>query len=365
MIKNIEKASGERDFGALYNRLGYKLFKMSRFEEYSLYAENRSFLVCDRVITFNDPAGRLMALKPDVTLSIAKNCRDDGGMQKFYYNENVYRIDEASGEFREIMQSGLECMGELDLYSVCEVLMLASRSLEMINKKCVLDISHMGIISAVIDDAGLPSGAAEKALDYFASKNAHGLRSLYDEYGVSPEKADAAARLARIYGRAESVFPELEQILPDSAADSLKELKDIYSLLCEMDAAEKVRFDFSIVNDSSYYNGLIFRGFVDRVPRAVLSGGRYDNLLAKFAKNAKALGFAIYLDALEELAELGEWDVDDLLIYDDTTTPEELVRAVRMLTDLGESVRCAREVPEGLRCRKVKKLKKGVICDVE
>lgn len=366
MIKNTDIiVSGERDFGALYKKFGYKLFKMGRFEEYSLYAENRSFLVCDRVITFNDPAGRLMALKPDVTLSIAKNCRDDGGLQKFYYNENVYRIDDESGEFREIMQSGLECMGELDLYSVCEVLMLAARSLEMISDKCVLDISHMGIISALLDDAGLPSGAAEKALGFFATKNAHGLRALYEEYGVSVQKAEAAARIARMYGTADTVFPELEKLLPASAGEAFDELKDIYALLCEMNAGANVRFDFSIVNDSSYYNGLIFRGFVDRVPRAVLSGGRYDNLLAKFGKNAKALGFAIYLDALEELDVRGDWDVDDLLLYDDSTDPAGLVRAVKMFTELGESVRCAREIPEGLRCRKIKKVRKGVISDVE
>ena len=366
MIKTVDnKTSAERDFGSLYKKLGYKLFKMSRFEEYSLYAENRSFLVCDRVITFNDPGGRLMALKPDVTLSIAKNCRDDGGMQKVYYNENVYRIDDGNGEFREIMQSGLECMGELDLYSVCEVLMLAARSLEMISPRCVLDISHMGIISAMIEDAGLPSGAVERALGFFASKNAHGLRALYEEFGVSAEKADAAARLARIYGKAEDVFPELEAILPASASDALCELKDIYSLLCEMDAADKVRFDFSIVNDSSYYTGLIFRGFVDGVPRTVLSGGRYDKLLAKFGKSAKAIGFAIYLDALEELSDTEKWDVDTLIIYDDGTTAAQLVRAVKMLTGLGESVRCSREMPEGLRVRKIKKMTKGVICDVE
>lgn len=366
MIKNVDnKTSVERDFGSLYDKLGYKLFKMSRFEEYSLYAENRSFLVCDRVITFNDPSGRLMALKPDVTLSIAKNCRDDGGLQKVYYNENVYRIDEGNGEFREIMQSGLECMGELDLYSVCEVLMLAVRSLELISPNTVLDISHMGIISALIEDAGLSSGNAEKALEYFASKNAHGLRALYAECGVSEEKTESAAALARIYGKACDVFPRLEKILPESASSALDELKDVYSLLCEMDAADKIRFDFSIVNDSGYYNGLVFRGFVDGVPRTVLSGGRYDNLLSKFGKNAKAIGFAIYLDALEELEDKNEWDVDTLLIYDGTSTAEQLVRTVKMLTSLGESVRCAREIPEGLRYRKMKKLEKGVIRDVE
>ena len=103
MISDIyDIRAAERDFGTLYAKNGYSYYRMSRFEEYSLYAENRSFLVSDRVITFNDPGGRLMALKPDVTLSIAKGCADDGGIQKLYYNENVYRVDGGTGEFREI-----------------------------------------------------------------------------------------------------------------------------------------------------------------------------------------------------------------------------------------------------------------------
>ena len=74
---------------------------------------------------------------------------------------------------------------------------------------------------------------------------------------------------------------------------------------------------------------------------------------------------SFWKDALEELDDRSEWDVDNLIIYDETTTPAELVRAVKMLTDLGESVRCERQAPEGLRCRKIKKMKKGVIGDVE
>ena len=78
---------------SLYSGYGYRQFKMSKFEEYSLYSKNQDFLVSDGVITFNDTNGKLMALKPDVTLSIIKNIKDIKGVtDKYYYNETVYRI---------------------------------------------------------------------------------------------------------------------------------------------------------------------------------------------------------------------------------------------------------------------------------
>ena len=357
-----ENGINGRDFGALYRRLGYKPFRMNRFEEYSLYAENRSFLVCDSVITFNDRRGRLMALKPDVTLSIAKSCRDDGATSKFYYDENVYRLDDASGEFREIMQSGLECMGAIDLYSECEVLTLAVRSLELISGDCVLDVSHVGIPQAVIADAGVAD--AEAALKLFAAKNAHGLRALCAESGVPAAKADAIAELAQMYGGFAELLPRLRGILPASAQPALEELERIYSVMSAAGAADKLRLDFSVISDMSYYNGVIFRGFVKGVTRAVLSGGRYDNLLKKLGKNAQAIGFAVYRDALAELDSAPEYDADVLLLAGDAS-PEETILAVNALTADGKSVRVAREASADLCCREVKKLVKGVPADAE
>ena len=93
----------------LYRSYGYTQFKMSRFEEYDLYVRNKDFLISDNIITFNDTDGRLMAMKPDVTLSIIKNSEyKKGCVQKVYYNENVYRVPKGSRSFKEIMQVGLE-----------------------------------------------------------------------------------------------------------------------------------------------------------------------------------------------------------------------------------------------------------------
>ena len=134
VLENSERVA--YGLGQLYHRYGYIRYKISKFEEYDLYVQNKSFLISDNVLTFTDTDGKLMALKPDVTLSIVKNSLDaDHSIQKVYYNENVYRTSQGAGEFKEIMQTGLECIGDIDTYSVGEVIMLAAKSLESISKK--------------------------------------------------------------------------------------------------------------------------------------------------------------------------------------------------------------------------------------
>ena len=104
---------------SLYRRYGYIPYKMSRFEEYDLYVRNKDFLVSDQIITFSDRSGRLLAMKPDVTLSIVKNAPEEPNIvQKVYYNENVYRISKGTHSFKEIMQVGLECVGKIDDYCI-------------------------------------------------------------------------------------------------------------------------------------------------------------------------------------------------------------------------------------------------------
>ena len=150
---------------SLYNQYGYAQYKMSKFEEYDLYVRNKDFLVSDSVITFTDTSGKLMALKPDVTLSIIKNGKDQkGSVEKVYYNENVYRVSKNTHEFKEIMQTGLECIGDIGIKEVCEVTELAIKSLETIDNDFVLDISYMDIILSVLSDSGLDSQQTSKIL---------------------------------------------------------------------------------------------------------------------------------------------------------------------------------------------------------
>lgn len=285
---------------ALYSDYGYKKYHMSKFEEYDLYAKNKDFLVSESVITFTDTDGKLLALKPDVTLSIIKNSKDIDGVMKVYYNENVYRISKGTKTFKEIMQSGLECIGEVDFGTVKEVLLLASKSLSAISNSNVLTISNLDIISEVLAYSEISEEAKAKVFKLLGEKNLPSIKHLLVSENISEDKKQLVESLVTVYGSPEKVFDKLGAFKVTSRATKLiDELIKLASGL--LNAGAKVIIDFSVVNDMNYYNGISFKGFIEGVPTGVISGGQYDNLLKKMGKPYKAVGFAVYLDEVSRV----------------------------------------------------------------
>ena len=163
---------------ALYEAAGCRKYHMGRFEEYGLYQENRSFLSSEQVITFTDLDGRLLALKPDVTLSIAKTAQPaPGETLKYYYHENVYRPSAESHTFKEIAQMGLEMLGAVGEAQVQQAVGLAAKSLEQLGAAWVLELSHMGYLFGLLDALAVPETARPALLDLLREKNAHELRA--------------------------------------------------------------------------------------------------------------------------------------------------------------------------------------------
>ena len=281
----------------LYTSHGYRQFKMSKFEEYDLYSKNKDFLVSDGVITFNDTNGKLLALKPDVTLSIIKNCKDEENtVERFYYNENVYRISESSHTYKEIMQTGLECIGNITEQDVCDVVSLALKSLSLISDSFVLNLSHIGLLNALFDEYNISS--AEKVITAISEKNANALKEICDSTQYNALKV-----LIYSYKTAEDSLEALKEIaLSESSKNALCELEKIYSYL-KMQNATNIKIDFSILSSNGYYSGIVFKGYINGIANRVLSGGQYDKLMRRMGRNSSAIGFAVYLDTLERLEE--------------------------------------------------------------
>lgn len=338
----------------LYRRYGYIPYKMSKFEPYDLYVHNKSFLVSEDILTFTDADGRLMALKPDVTLSIVKNAKEGAGLQKVYYSENVYRTSPMTRGFREIMQTGLECVGEIDLVAMGEVLMLAARSLELISGDYLLDVSHLGFVAGLMDSGDAPEDCRTELLKRMGEKNVTALGGLCRELGLDPEMAEDLCRLTTLYGTPAQVLPQLEEVTRgERMASALAELRDVCALVPE----RHLRLDFSVVNNMDYYNGLIFQGYLPGLPSGVLSGGRYDNLLRQMGRGDGAIGFAVYMNLLERLERPEEtFDADVLLLYDDATPAGAVLREAEDCRRSGQSVRVERQMPEGLTFRAVRKV---------
>ena len=358
ILKNEEKAVFA--LRALYRQYGYLPYKMSKFESYEYYIQNKDFLVSDRIITFNDTNGRLLALKPDVTLSIIKNGEDiPGCKQKVYYNENVYRVSENTHQFKEIMQAGLECIGDIDLYDIFEAVSLAAQSLALISKDFVLQISHLGILSAVLERICPDSSFRQKIIPCIKSKNPHDLSRICREYGVEDT---GLVQLVSAYGPRDQVLAKLEKL--DCGCDALEELKALSQLLDQLPFAQQIVFDFSVVSNMNYYNGIVFQGFLSGIFESVLAGGQYDKMMQKLERKAGAVGFAVYLDLLEHLpAEDAEFDVDVLLLYEADADKLALAKAVAELTARGKTVSTQKSIPEKLRYRQLLKLtKEGAVC---
>ncbi len=265
----------------LYSDYGYNFYRMSRFEEYDFYADKKDFLISRAVLTFTDADGRLMALRPDVTLSIIRHMKDSQCVQKFFYDEKIYRVPRNANTFHEIAQAGIECMGALSDDDMREVVELAVMSLHTVaqGRRCVLDVSHAGLIDSLIRDN------RQEILKCLAEKNIHGLKAA----GASAQIIE----LAGLEGSPDSALPELERITGTHTLDVLSSLTKYH---------DEIRIDFSTLNNLHYYNGIVFRGFIEGISESILSGGQYDNLMSLMGhRGSKAVGFAVNLDLAAQI----------------------------------------------------------------
>ena len=351
----------------LYESYGYRPFKMSRFEEYDLYTRNKDFLVSDSIITFTDTNGVLMALKPDVTLSIIKDSTDiTGSVKKVYYNENVYRVSKGTQSFKEIMQTGLECIGDVDEYIICETLYLAAKSLESISKDFILDISHMELISEEIKALSVSADGEKEILKCLGEKNIQGIKQICASENADEKASEILVKTASLYGNMKKVVSALKEIDFDKISPYVAALEKIAAYFENSGLEERIHFDFSVIHDLSYYNGIVFKGFINTIPTGILSGGQYDGLMRKMKRNSNAIGFAVYLDLLERLPDDEEkFDVGVLVLYDETADAKALKDAVGALTEKNISVSAQKKIPQNLRYRSLYRFGKGGLERVE
>lgn len=286
---------------SLYSQYGYKPFKMSKFEEYDLYSKNKDFLVSDGVITFNDTNGKLLALKPDVTLSIIKNSKDMKGVtEKYYYNENVYRISDTSHTYKEIMQTGLECIGDISKEELFEVTELALMSLESINEDFVLHISDVSLLNSLLCEYGIGDALKDKFITAVTEKNLEEFKRL-----LSVDNFNSLNCLIESYASFRDTVKKLKAVSrSDESRAAAGQLEDICEFLSSKGYEKNIAIDFSISKNDGYYSGIVFKGFINGLSSHILSGGQYDKLMKRMNRASGAVGFAVYLDSLERFSDI-------------------------------------------------------------
>lgn len=296
---------------ALFKTYGYERYRTAKFESYEVYRRNKNYIGDESIVTFTSASGKLMALRPDVTLGIVNNITPFAN-KKYCYDENVFRRDE-KGEYKELRQVGVEYIGANGSYPEYETVALAVKALGLIKEDYVLTIGHMDVVDALLCELNLDADKREKVLECIRAKANHELKKLLGEEGES------LIALVSTEGNWEDALAMAGTIAGKKAEKSIAELNQLLITLKKAGLDKKVKLDFSLISDYRYYNGIVFTGFVKGVPMAVLTGGRYDNMMKRLGKGDSAIGFALDFDAIARLPKC-EDEYDVIVVYGETSS---------------------------------------------
>ncbi|MDR0851712.1 MAG: ATP phosphoribosyltransferase regulatory subunit, partial [Clostridiales Family XIII bacterium] len=293
----------------IFRGAGYREVRTPGFEFYDVFAARSDYFPQESIYKFTDSRGRLVAVRPDSTIPIARltstKLKGHELPLRLYYAQRIYRQQqEHRGRSGEIMQMGVELIGASTFESDIEMLTLAAQSLAAASPLGYrIEIGHVGFYNLLM--SSLEASKEDKAQIHslIASKNYAGLGDILEKVPEG-KTAEILRRLPALFGDA-GALKEASALVngyDEKLTAMLDYLEKLFGVLGEKGLAERVMIDFGLVNEAEYYSSLVFRGYIEDAGTPVLSGGRYDNLFADFEEDIPATGFGLNIDLLTAAA---------------------------------------------------------------
>ncbi|MDO5015170.1 MAG: ATP phosphoribosyltransferase regulatory subunit [Clostridia bacterium] len=289
----------------LFEDSGYAKIETPTMEFFDVFNRESCGIPFENMFKFTDRKGRLLVLRPDNTLAIARasasNFTDVNIPLKLYYSQKIFiSKPEFSGAFNEELQCGIENFGFSDEDTDFEVLSLAIKSLSLLNDDFKLEIGNSAFFKALVKNLNVDKTKSEKIRLCVENKNFPALSEELKTVENSRAK-EYILKLPTMFG-GEELIDEAMCILPEDNQTSkeLTCLKNLYRRLKEEGYEDKISFDLGLVHGINYYTGLVFRGYLTSSGLKVLSGGRYDKLLSEFGKDLSAIGFALEMNTISD-----------------------------------------------------------------
>ena len=289
----------------VFEDYGYAPVATPHLEYHDVFRRASADWLAEQLYSATDSRGRLLVLRPDSTLPIARvaatRLRKAALPLRLYYHQSVFRRSRFyAGHSDESMQSGVELLGAEGLRADLEILQCAAEALRACGQPCFrIELGHAGIFPCLADALGADDELREALTAAIETKNFPSLAALLAPFGDSGA-ARALGELPRLFGGGEVLQKAKTLFKNPDARRSLTYLAQLYAKLEGLGLQDSIDIDLGLVHGQQYYTGLVFRGYIEGSGRGVLSGGRYDGLLAEFGRPAAAVGFAVALDALAE-----------------------------------------------------------------
>ena len=348
---------------------GFKKVITPGIEFYDVFSLDCSGIDQQDMYKMTDNKGRILVARPDSTLPIARmvstRLKNSILPVRLYYKQAVYRNNPTlTGKRNEFMQMGVELLGVQGLRADLEVLTTAVSAVKSVADDFRIELGHAEVFDALSDELDIDEEYKEKIRVSIESKNYSALNNLLDK--LAPCAAVSAIRnLPSLFG-GEEVFDKAAEICKGTKAmDALDYLHQIYSKLSPLGLNEKLIIDLGLVQRNDYYTGFVFAGYVSGIGDAVVTGGRYDDLLSRFGTSMGAAGFAIDTDSLTELklsdSAVSYSDNPDVLVFANDGNELEAIEYVAKLQKDGVKAQFSvlptlEETREFARQRKIPKV---------
>ncbi len=283
---------------------GYQGIETPTFEFFDVFSREVGTVPSRELYKFFDKEGNTLALRPDMTPSIAravsKYFHDDTPIRLCYMGNTFINYDKYQGRLKETTQLGAELMGEGSAASDVELLSVLVEALQAAGlKEFQVSIGQVEFFKALLKEAGIGSEAEENLRQLISDKNRFGAEELLEDYDLSPSLREIFLEMATLSGTTEVI--EKARSLTDNpdALEALSRLETIYEGLKEKGFERYITFDLSMLSKYKYYTGIVFRAYSYGYGEPVAKGGRYDTLLSHFGRQLPAVGFAIVVDQLQ------------------------------------------------------------------
>lgn len=364
---------------SLFKSFGYRQILTPSFEYYDLFSRLKGAIDKDEMFKIIDGMGKILVLRPDVTIPIARmaatSYKNYRGYLKFCYATSIFRINnEQNGQKREFIQAGAEYLGNSNPDSDAEVISLGIEAL----KKCRInnfkfDLGQIGFFKGFVKELRISEDEEELITKLIENKSFTELNEFLKDLNVSERQKEIINKMPYLYGKPEDVIKAAEElILNEDMMNALNNIKSVCSILDDYGYKECIAVDLGLINHLHYYTGIIFKGYVNNHGKEVISGGRYDNLTKEYGYYMPATGFGLNIDELMEVIDPGSLGGDEvcytdyLILYSDEWRKKALTLA-KELRERGYIVECdiAGDIESHMKNAEQRNVKKAILITEE
>lgn len=284
---------------------GYSEIITPAVEYYDVFAQANPELDQDQMLKIIDKSGRICVARPDNTTPIARIAAtrlDDAALPvRLYYSQKVFRsVSGDHGHKGEFLQVGAELIGADGLAADKDILSAAFAALSRTGADNFrIELGHAEIYKALIEELGADAASSEAIRRLIENKSFAALGDALQPFGSRPA-AKALSAMPQLFGGIE-VLDEVETLTGNvRVLGAIAYLRRLYQALDEAGYGDRIMIDLGLVHEMDYYTGIMFRGYIGGAGAAILAGGRYNALCAKFGRDLPAGGFGIDVESVAE-----------------------------------------------------------------